>query len=209
MTERFGRDYFYGFKESNYYDYEKMNPSKLFKNVISFIKNQNIRGKFLDVGCAFGLLLKEVSPLFNELHGFDISEFAIKKAKQKIPKANLKVVDLEKSLPYSNESFDCIVALDVLEHTKNFEKNFEKIVKKLKRGGYLILSVPIDTWLRKFFGFLDKDKTHISILKEDKLFQIVKKNKLKVISKRYFFPLPLIYKIPYIPFEIELMLKKE
>jgi 2-polyprenyl-3-methyl-5-hydroxy-6-metoxy-1,4-benzoquinol methylase len=176
MIEKFGRSYFYGFERSNYINYEKLNPSKLFKGAIFFINKHNIRGgKILDVGCAFGFFLKEVSSYFDELHGFDISKFAIKKAKKIIPKAKLKVVDLEKSLPYPDDSFDCITAIDVLEHTKNFEKNFEKMVKKLKKNGYLIISTPLNEWPRKIFGFLDRDKTHISVLKEHELIKIVKK----------------------------------
>jgi len=209
MKENFGKNYFYGYKDSNYINYDKLNPSKLFKGVKFFIRKQNIRGRILDIGCAFGFLLKEVSQNFDELYGFDISEFAVEKAKKIIPNANLKIVDLEKSLPYPDNFFDCITALDVLEHTENFEKNFEKIVKKLKKGGYLIISTPINEWPRKIFGFLDKDKTHISVLREDELNKIIKKNRLSVADKRYYSPFPIIYKVPYIPFSIEVLLRKQ
>ena len=208
MTEIFGKDYFYGKKESNYSDYDKLNPSKQFKNAIHFVKKLKVKGRFLDVGCAFGLLLKEVSPFFDEIYGCDISRFAIQKAKEKIPKANLKVADLEKPLPYPDEFFDCITALDVLEHTKNLEASFENIVGKLKKGGYFIVSLPINAWPRKLFGFLDKDRTHISILKEDELVKIASKNKLAILSKKHFCPVPIFYRIPHIKIEIELFLRK-
>lgn len=208
MVEKFGRDYFYGGKQSNYSNYEDMDPSKAFKNVISFIRKLDLKGRFLDIGCAFGFLLKEVSHFFDELHGFDISEFAIKKAREIIPQAKLKILDLDKPLPYPDKFFDCIAALDVLEHTKNFKENFAKIAKKLKPGGYLIVSVPIDAWPRRLFGFLDKDETHISILKEEEIFQIIEENDLDVIRKNPFCPLPVVHKIPFIPAEIELILKK-
>ena len=209
MADKFGEDYFYGGKESNYTNYENVDPSKAFRNVISFIENERLKGRFLDVGCAFGFLLREVSSFFDELYGFDISEFAINKAKQIIPRANLKILDLDKSLPYPDESFDCITALDVLEHTQNFKNNFEKIVNKLKISGCFIVSVPIDAWPRRLFGFLDKDKTHISILKEEDILQIVEEHELVIRSKKYFCPLPIFHKIPYIPAQIELILKKE
>ena len=176
MVEQFDKDYFYGKKKSNYSDYGRLIPSRQFKSVISFIRNRKLRGSFLDIGCAFGLLLKEVSPFFDEVSGCDISRYAIQKARRIIPKANLKIVNVDKSLPYVDESFDCIAALDILEHTSNFERNFEKIVSKLKKGGYLFVSVPIDSWPRKLFGFLDRDKTHVSILKEKRLAIISKLN---------------------------------
>jgi len=209
MTEKFGEDYFYGKKESNYSGYDKLAPSKQFKSVISFIKNQKLEGRFLDVGCAFGLLLKEVSPFFDEVYSCDISQFVIKKAKQKISNADLRVVNIEEDLPYPDDMFDCITALDVLEHTHSFEKSFANLVKKLKRGGYLILSAPINNRLREMFGFLDKDKTHISVLSESEIIQIIKKHKLKIIRIRHFFPFPIFYRIPHIPVAVELILKKE
>jgi 2-polyprenyl-3-methyl-5-hydroxy-6-metoxy-1,4-benzoquinol methylase len=209
MTEEFGRSYFYGFSKSNYLNYEKLNPSKLFEGILYFVKKHRISvNNVLDVGCAFGFLLKELSSVFDELHGFDISEFAIEKARKIVPEASLQIHSLEEPLPYPDDSFDCITAVDVLEHTKNFEKNFEKIVRKLRKNGYLIVSTPLDDWPRRYFGFMDKDKTHISVLKEQELNSIIKNNNLKVIEKRYYLPFPVIYRIPGIPFSIEILLRK-
>lgn len=208
MKEKFGRDYFYGRKESNYYNYNRMDSSKMFKSITSFIKDNGIGGSFLDVGCAFGLLLGEVYPLFDELYGCDISKFAIEKARQKNPKAHLKIVDIQKKLPYDDESFDFITALDVLEHTADFEKIFKNIAEKLKMGGYLIVSTPIRAWPRRVFDYLDKDKTHISILREDEIIQIINDSGLSVINKKRFAAVPFFYRIPYIPAEIELYLRR-
>ncbi|MBN1245012.1 class I SAM-dependent methyltransferase [Candidatus Bathyarchaeota archaeon] len=110
MIEEFGRSYFYGFSKSNYLNYEKLNPSKLFEGITYFVKKHNIRvNNVLDVGCAFGFLLKELSSVFDELHGFDISEFAIAKARKVVPEASLKILSLEDPLPYPDDSFDCIM----------------------------------------------------------------------------------------------------
>ena len=210
MAEEFGRSYFYGFNKSNYLNYEKLNPSKLFEGIIHFVRKHNVCGSnILDVGCAFGFLLKELSSVFGNLYGFDISEFATKKAREVVPKANLSILSLEDPFPYSEETFDCITAVDVLEHTRNFEKNFEKIVRYLKKGGYLIVSTPLDEWPRKYFGFMDRDITHISVLREKELKDIIKKNKLKIIDERYYLPFPLIYRLPGIPFSIEILLRKQ
>jgi 2-polyprenyl-3-methyl-5-hydroxy-6-metoxy-1,4-benzoquinol methylase len=210
MTTEFGRSYFYGFSKSNYLNYEKLDPSKLFEGILYFVRNHNIKvNSVLDVGCAFGFLLKELSSVFNELHGFDISEFAIEKAKKVIPEASLKIHSLEDPLPYPDNNFDCITAVDVLEHTRNFERNFGEIVTKLKKGGYLIVSTPLNEWPRRYFGFMDKDKTHISVLKETELAGIIKKNDMKIIDKRYYAPFPFIYRISGIPFSIEILLRKQ
>jgi len=208
-VEKFGRDYFYGKKRSNYTNYESLHPASHFGSALKFIKKRNIKGKLLDVGCAFGYLLKEVSNKRLELYGCDISKYAIEKAKTENPSAKLKIIDLDRDiLPYPDSYFDCITALDVLEHTKNFEKNFKKLSKKLKKGGFMIVRVPIDHWPRKLFGFFDKDRTHISIHKEDEIMSWAKDNKMRVISKKHIFPAPIFYDVPLIPAEIELILKK-
>ena len=209
MIEKFGKDYFYGKKESNYSSYDKLDPAKQFKSVISFIRNQKLKGRFLDAGCAFGLLLKQVSSFFKELYGCDISQFVIAKAKQKIPNADLKVLNIEEALPYPDDMFDCITALDVLEHTHSFEKSFANLIEKLKRGGHLILSAPINNRLRKTFGFLDKDKTHISVLSESEILRIINRHKLTIVRMRHFCPFPIFYRIPYIPAEVEFILEKD
>ena len=209
MSEEFGINYFYGANNSNYLNYEKMNHSKVFKGIKYFVMKHKIKGdKLLDTGCAFGFLLRELAPFFNNLSGLDISKFAIKKAKRIIPKANLNVLSLDEPLPYPDCYFDCITAIDILEHTKDFEKNLGKLVKKLRKGGYLIVSTPLDDWPRRYLGFMDKDRTHISVLKENELMSIIKKHKLKVIDKRYYLPFPVIYRIPRIPFSIEVLIRK-
>lgn len=208
MSGAFGKDYFCGDMGWNYGSYDKRNHSKIFKGVVAYIKNQKITGRFLDVGCALGFLLKEVSPLFSELYGCDISNFAVNEAKKRNKKANLRVVNLEKTVPYEDNFFDCITALDVLEHTKNLEESFNKIIKKLRPGGYFILSMPINGIVRKLFGSLDKDETHISILKEKEIMGIVNKSGMKIIKKRHFAPCPFIYRIYRVPAELELVLQK-
>jgi 2-polyprenyl-3-methyl-5-hydroxy-6-metoxy-1,4-benzoquinol methylase len=210
MAEKFGASYFYGMSKSNYLNYEKLDPPRLFEGILYFVRKYDIKvNNVLDVGCAFGFLLKELSSFFDELHGFDISEFAIEKARKVVPEASLQIHSLEDPLPYPDNSFDCITAVDVLEHTKNFEKSFEKIVPKLKKSGYLIVSTPLDDWPRRYFGFLDKDETHISVLTENELTKIIKKNNMKVIDKRYYAPFPFIYRIPGIPFSLEILLRKQ
>lgn len=208
MKDNFDEKYFYGKEKSNYGNYESLNHSRQLSSILSFIKENNVSGKLLDAGCAFGYLLKHASGHFSETYGCDISDFAIEKARAVVPKAHLRVVDIEKSLPYKNNFFDCICALDVLEHTKDIEKPFDALVRKLKKGGYLIISLPIDAWPRRFFGFLDKDKTHISIIDISKLNRILAKHGLKIIKKRYFAPMPVFYKFYGVPAEIEVFMKK-
>jgi len=205
--EKFSKNYYKGYKESNYLDYSKINVKEQFKTITSFIDKNKLSGNFLDIGCAFGFLVKEAEKNFKNTYGCDISKYALNQAKKNSSKSNFKIVDLDKSLPYPDNYFDLITALDVLEHTKNFSKNLEKISKKLKKNGYLIVSFPINSLLRRLFGFIDKDKTHISVPTEKEALKAIKKSGLKIIKKEKYFA-PFFKRIRFLPVQMEIILKK-
>ena len=207
MKNQFNKDYFYGKKKSNYSNYEKINFDKQFRKIIDFIQKNRIKGRFLDIGCAFGGLTNLVLPYF-KVYGCDISSFAIKKAKKLCPNARFKIVNVEKSLPYRDNFFDCIVASDVLEHTNSLECSLKNIISKLKKDGYLIISLPINNKFTKFFKFLDRDKTHIYFPTEIELLKLLYKLNMRIVEKQHFSPFPYFYKIYGIPAEIELYLKR-
>lgn len=75
---------------------------------------------------------------------------------------DLRDVDIEQTMPYADESYDCIAAMDVLEHTEYFEDSLRKIVANLKRRGNPMMPSPMDEWPRKLFGRFDMDETHVS-----------------------------------------------
>ncbi len=176
--------------------------------MIEFIEAHQKGGRYLDVGCAFGFLIREVTSFFDETYGCDVSQYAIERAKKVVPASELKVIDLDKTFPYPKEYFDVVTAFDILEHTANLDKNFEKISASVKAKGYLIVSLPIANWPRKLFGFLDKDKSHISIPNERDFIKIAGKNGFFILKRKHFTPAPFFIKIPNIPAELELFLQK-
>jgi 2-polyprenyl-3-methyl-5-hydroxy-6-metoxy-1,4-benzoquinol methylase len=87
-----------------------------------------LKGKVLDVGCDRALL-KQIMP--------DLDYFGID-----IGGAPDRVVDLEKEdcLPFPDNSFDCIVCSDVLEHINNIHHIFGDLIRVTR--GYVVLSLP-------------------------------------------------------------------
>lgn len=205
----YSKKYYFGRKNSNYISYKWLDNDFFWKSIITAIKKYGANGKMLDVGCALGYLLKRTSPYFEKAYGFDISQYAIKEARKNAPSAELTILDINKDqLPYPDNYFDFITALDILEHTQSIEESLGKILAKLKTGGYLIIAVPLkDTWGGKLLALFDKDKSHINIPTEDELFSLVDKLGLKILEKNYFFNTGII-KIKNIPVDIELVLQK-
>jgi 2-polyprenyl-3-methyl-5-hydroxy-6-metoxy-1,4-benzoquinol methylase len=87
-----------------------------------------LKGKVLDVGCDRALL-KQLMP--------DLDYFGID-----IGGTPDRFVDLEKenSLPFPDNSFDCIVCTDVLEHINNIHHIFADLIRVTR--GYVVLSLP-------------------------------------------------------------------
>lgn len=206
----FSKDYFFGHKCSNYINYNWWDNDGYWKSIISVIKKYKMSGRMLDIGCAFGFLIKRVVPYFNEVHGIDISKFAIQRAKKEAPSAILKVVDFDtENLPYPDKYFNLITALDFLEHTESIEKSLKKITKKLKDNGYLIIFLPIkDTWAGRINRIFDKDATHISVPSRKELFEAINRAGLKIIKKSYCLPI-IFFRLKGIPVFIEVVLQKK
>jgi len=206
--EFFSKDYFFGKTNSNYGDYDKWDNNRYWRTIISTVERHGIEGRSLDVGCAFGFLLKRLKPYFKEIHGVDISEFAITKAREEVPVAVLKIMNIEiEKLPYPDRYFDLITALDVLEHTESIEASLKKIIGKLKDNGFLIISMPFkDTLPGRLFHLIDKDASHISVLKRKELFNIINRVGLNILEKRYFSGAH--YKPKFFPSNIEIVLQK-
>lgn len=204
----FDHDYYFGGKKSNYFNYEMLNAKKLFKGPLDYIKKYELGGKILDAGCALGLFLNEAAPFFTDLYGCDISDFAVDNAKKRLPQGNFKVVNLEEEIPYPDEFFDCITALDVLDHTQKYAQVFRELLKKLKKGGHLILSMPINGWAYKLLGFLDKDKSHVSILGEKIIVDMLAASNVDIIESSKYSILPIFYRVSFLQSEIDFLIRK-
>jgi SAM-dependent methyltransferase len=51
-------------------------------------------------------------------------------------------IDMSQMLQIQNDSFDCFIALDVLEHIRDHKKAIEEIYRVLRPGGVCVLTVP-------------------------------------------------------------------
>lgn len=100
-------------------------------------------GKLLDIGCADGdlsLLLKEVLKA-EEVYGLDVVPEYLKEAARKGVKT-FKVDVNRDRFPFQENSFDVIIASEILEHCILPENLLREANRILKPGGYLVLSTP-------------------------------------------------------------------
>ena len=109
--------------------------------------------KILDVGCGTGGNL-EMLAKFGAAEGVDVSDEALEFCKSKGLTVHKGVAE---SLPFADESFDVVTALDVVEHLDDDVAGLKEMNRVLKKDGKTLIFVPAFMWL---WGVQDDVSNH-------------------------------------------------
>jgi SAM-dependent methyltransferase len=115
----------------------------ILKDIKSTLDSYSFLGSLLDIGCGekpYKSLFKNIT----EYIGIDFKNYSINKDfTGGVPEAFFADDYLDTFvLPYKDQSFDNVVAFQVLEHHKNPTKMISEAVRILKPGGYILMTVP-------------------------------------------------------------------
>ncbi len=97
--------------------------------------------RVLDIGCGTGLVGVEFRNIAGELHGVDLSEKMLERARDKNVYDAVYQTDTERYLSETESLYDLILAGDVLIYTGPLEGLFAKVRDRLERGGMFAFSV--------------------------------------------------------------------
>lgn len=187
-SPQFEEKYFKG-NQSTYaacYDYKVGNIAMVYKERAFEILQKNVpkNAKILDAACAFGDLLTLLDQSEFTTYGIDISEYALKKAK-KNTKAQLILGDLNKKLPYKDNFFDAVFALDVIEHLNSPYQFLLEMNRVLKKKGILFVQTPNINSIFEIFAkekwFAYTDETHLYLFNRKSLRFILEKTGFSVL----------------------------
>lgn len=126
--------------------------------------------KILDCGCGNGWLTFELAKKYPAVEGADISSVLIQEAVKNYPHLNFTIADIEKGLPYKEQTFNAIILNMVLHNIENKEQvllNLAKIIKP--NGDLLVFSVnpyyafPVGFWKRGLWDFLFFNKPRLQL----------------------------------------------
>lgn len=154
---------------------------KIIRHILK--KHRSIFGdeiKILDVGCGAGLLLKEMES-FGVCYGIDVSQKAVDFCKKRGIK-NIQVADAAR-IPYPDNTFDVVVALDVIEHIENDEEAVREVYRVLKPRGVAIIAVPAFMFL---WGVTDVVSHHHRRYTLPELRRKIKSANFSIIRASYF-----------------------
>ncbi|HZV82411.1 MAG TPA: class I SAM-dependent methyltransferase [Geobacteraceae bacterium] len=150
----FDKEYFRQF----YGDYCLQSPARKSRLYLEMIRGVVPVGRLLDIGCSFGMFLREAVAYFT-CTGMDVSPEVVAVAAVNVPDAVFIAGKLP-DIPFSN--MDVITALDVIEHVADPEAALVAIKNALRPGGVALVVVPVyDGPLGWLTGLLDKDPTHL------------------------------------------------
>ncbi len=98
----------------------------------------------LDAGCGTGLMLQQMQDL-GHAEGVDIADEALDFCRKR-GLDNVRRADLLQ-LPFAEDTFDVVTALDVLEHLDDDAGGLREMRRVLKPGGRVFIFAPAHLWL--------------------------------------------------------------
>ena len=110
---------------------------------------------------------------FGEAEGVDVSDDALEFCKAKGLKAHK---GLAEKLPFEDESFDVVTALDVVEHLDDDIAGLKEMNRVMKKSGRALIFVPAFMWL---WGVQDDISNHRIRYTKKQIVERLKKQVLK------------------------------
>ena len=178
------KDFIAGQTEQNFWFRGKKN---LINVLMSKVKGKTL--KILDIGAGTGIDLKILNK-YGDVYVIDINQ----KALDLIPE-NLyiekKLCDV-RNLSYPDEYFDVVCSFDVFEHVEEDFKAVSEVRRVLKKGGYLVFTVPAFQFI---FSSHDKALNHFRRYSEITILNLLrnfKKIKISYWNSLLFLPVSLM-----------------
>ncbi len=152
-------------KKAYHWDYIKSRNAFYIQHtkIILNLVGEFGRGKIIDIGCGDGYITSQVFRKFKEVVGEDISKEAIKIAKRKNSKISFVVATCT-NLPFSDNSFDTVVASEIIEHVDhNYGKMLLKESRRILRphGKIIISTLNLSNPFMKFLQVTHKNIEHL------------------------------------------------
>lgn len=125
-------------------DFEEYSPFNTHYERPAMINLINdINGKrILDAGCAGGWYNEKLVEMGGDVTSIDINEKMIEVAKKRVSnEAKIFSCDLNKELPFENNTFDMILSSLTLHYVKNLENTFKEFKRILKPNSTLLYSI--------------------------------------------------------------------
>lgn len=145
----------------------------------------------LDVGCGNGWVAKEFLPKGKQVYSLDVSITNPAMVKKIYPNEKHFGITADSfHLPFNDNSFDCVIASEIIEHVVEPKDFIKELFRVVKSGGSLILTTPYKEKLIYYLCIHCNQKTpanaHIHSFDEMKLESLYSGNDLENFEYKTF-----------------------
>jgi len=156
--------------------------NKLVIELLSDICPSLEKKKILDVGCSEGAFLDCLKKEKSDFRAIDIDKNAIEFCKKRGFKDRVKEGSIL-DIPFKDNSFDIVTALDVVEHVEDDVKAMRELARVAKKGGTVFVILPAHPWL---WSKNDEAYHHHRRYDLDMVKKLVAKTYLRIEAITYF-----------------------
>jgi ubiquinone/menaquinone biosynthesis C-methylase UbiE len=119
---------------------------KRVRTIVNLLKIDKV-DRVIEVGCGAGNVIEKVSG--GKLFGVDISDFILRKGKQKLKgKVHFFQGDVQ-NLPCKDQVFTHIICSEVLEHLLDPLAALNEMKRTLDPQGVAVISIPNELWINR------------------------------------------------------------
>lgn len=171
---------------NDYFNYEWENEMNFFHLILLglndinfFSRYKNIKGTFLDIGCATGLLVNKMKKSGWDAKGIEICK---ESAEYGSSKYGIEIINLTlEQAKFPDNYFDIIHSSHLIEHLNDPQIFLKEIYRILKHDGSLIITTPNNSGLQAIMT-----KKNWRCIVKDHLFIFNKKNFSLLLKKNNF-----------------------
>ena len=120
---------------SKFYNPKKNLPSAVNQDKVIPALAPRKSDIILDIGCGDGRFTVPLAKRCKRITGIDSSKEMLELARKKSKNIEYKKVDVEKGLPFKDNSFDKILCILVIDHMKKLDFFYKEVHRVLKKDG--------------------------------------------------------------------------
>jgi ubiquinone/menaquinone biosynthesis C-methylase UbiE len=106
------------------------------------LAQDKVQGALLEVGCGEGRGIDWLLPKVSSFSAIDKIESVVETLRKKYPACHFVSGNIPPLSSFKDNSFDCVVSFQVIEHIKNDRLFLQEIQRVLKPGGLALLTTP-------------------------------------------------------------------